>query len=151
MIYSRVVEAKVRAVFDQINTGNYMEMVDGLGDPFTYHFHGDHALGGRRTTRDAMIRWWQRVSDLLPDAKFTIHEVIVRGTPWHTRIAVRSGIEGPLPGGEVYSNTVFQFMTLKWGKVTDVETMEDLHVLTRALDVVGASGKSEASAAPIVD
>jgi ketosteroid isomerase-like protein len=151
MIYARIIEAKVRSVFDQINAGNSMDMVDGLADPFTYHFHGEHALGGRRTSREAMIRWWQRVGDVLPGAQFTIHEVIVRGGPWHTRIAVRSGIQGPLPGGEVYSNTVFQFMTLKWGKVTDVETIEDLQVLTHALDVVAASGKPAAAAAPIVD
>ncbi|WIB79078.1 nuclear transport factor 2 family protein [Curtobacterium sp. MCPF17_002] len=151
MIYSRIVEAKVRSVFDQINAGDYMEMVNGLGDPFIYHFHGEHALGGRRTSRDAMVRWWERLGDLLPGAQFTIHEVIVHGGPWRTRIAVRSGVRGPLPGGEVYSNTVFQFMTLKWGKVTDVETIEDLQVLTHALDIVAASGKFEASAAPITD
>lgn len=149
MIYSRIVEAKIRSVFDQINAGNYMVMVDGLGDPFSYHFHGDHALGGRRTSRDAMIRWWQRITTLLPGAQFTIHEVIVRGAPWNTRIAVRSTVKGPLPNGETYSNTVFQFMTLKWGKVTDVETVEDLQVLAHALDVVAASGNSDAAAAPI--
>jgi hypothetical protein len=98
MIYSRIVEGKVRSVFDRINAGDHMAMVDGLGEPFTYHFHGEHALGGRRTSRDAMIRWWQRVGDLLPGAQFTIHEVIVRGGPWRTRVAVRSGIRGPLPG-----------------------------------------------------
>ncbi|GAA1151170.1 nuclear transport factor 2 family protein [Nesterenkonia lutea] len=122
-----------------------------MGDPFTYHFHGEHALGGRRSSRDAMIRWWQRIVDLLPGARFTIHEVIVRGGPWRTRVAVRSSVRGPLPDGGVYSNTVFQFMTLRWGKVTEVETIEDIQVLVRALEVVAASGSSEAEAAPIVD
>jgi ketosteroid isomerase-like protein len=149
MIYARIVEARIRSVFDRINAGDPMAMVDGLGEPFTYLFHGDHALGGRRTSRDAMIRWWQRVGELLPGARFTIHDVIVRGGPWRTRVAVRAGIQGPLPGGEVYRNTVFQFMTLRWGEVVDVETIEDLQVLTRALAVVAASGKPEAAAAPI--
>lgn len=149
MVYGRIVEAKVRSVFDQINAGNYMAMVDGLGDTFTYHFHGEHALGGRRTSREAMIRWWERVLSVLPGAKFDIHEVIVRGGPWHTRIAIRSTIGGPLPDGGTYRNTVFQFMTLQWGKVTDVETVEDLQVLSRALAVVAASGNAEAAATPI--
>jgi ketosteroid isomerase-like protein len=151
VIFARIVEARVRSVFDRVNAGDYMHMVDGLGEPFAYVFHGDHALGGRRTSRDAMIRWWQRVGDLLPGAQFTIHEVIVRGGPWRTRIAVRAGIRGPLPGGEVYRNTLFQFMTLRWGKVIEVETVEDLQVLTHALAVVAASGKAAAAAAPIVD
>ncbi|MFC6507607.1 hypothetical protein ACFQBY_03930 [Promicromonospora citrea] len=46
---------------------------------------------------------------------------------------------------------MFQFLTLVWGRVTDVETMEDLQVLERALDVVEAAGVSEAAAAPITD
>jgi hypothetical protein len=44
---------------------------------------------------------------------------------------------------------MFQFMTLRWGKVMEVETVEDLQVLTHALAVVAASGKTEATAAPI--
>lgn len=151
LIYSSAVETKVRSVFDQINAGNYMEMVDGLAGSFRYRFHGEHALGGQRTSREAMIRWWERVNELLPGAQFTMHDVIVHGGPWRTRVAVRASIRGPLPDGGVYSNTVFQFLTLRWGKVTDVETIEDLQVLTRALEAVAASGKSEALAAPIVD
>jgi ketosteroid isomerase-like protein len=151
MIHARIVEARVRSVFDRLDAGDHMQMVDGLGERFTYLFHGDHALGGRRTSRDAMIRWWERVHRLLPGARFTVHEVIVRGGPWRTRVAVRAGIQGPLPNGEVYRNTLFQFMTVRWGKVTDVETIEDLEVLTRALAVVAASGEAEAAAGPIVD
>ncbi|AJW79603.1 nuclear transport factor 2 family protein [Clavibacter michiganensis] len=149
MIYSRIVEAKVRSVFDRINAGDHMAMVDGLGDPSSYRFHGDHALGGRRSSRDAMIRWWRRVISVLPGVRFTIHDVIVRGGPGNTRIAVRATVTGPLPNGETYVNTVFPFMTLRWGAVTDVETVEDLQVLAHALDVVAASGDAEAAAAPI--
>ncbi|MGO2748915.1 MAG: nuclear transport factor 2 family protein [Pseudoclavibacter sp.] len=149
MIYSSIVESKVRSTFDEINGGNYMAMVDGLGSPFRYHFHGEHALGGRRTSRESMIRWWERVSTLLPGARFTIHEVLVRGGPWRTRVAIRSSIRGPLPNGEEYQNSVFQFMTLSWGKVVDVETVEDLQVLEHALRVVAAAGNPEAAADPI--
>ncbi|GGM30612.1 hypothetical protein GCM10010102_27540 [Promicromonospora citrea] len=64
---------------------------------------------------------------------------------------MRSRVSGELPDGGRYENTVFQFLTLVWGRVTDVETMEDLQVLERALDVVEAAGVSEAAAAPITD
>lgn len=150
-MYKRIVRAKVRAVFDQINAGDYMTMVDGLASSFEYRFHGEHALGGRRTTRESMIRWWQRVLDLLPGARFDIQDVLVNGGPWRTRIAVRASISGNLPGGVRYENTVFQFMTLVWGKVLSVETVEDLQVLERALAAVAENGKPEALAAPIND
>ncbi|MFD1202504.1 nuclear transport factor 2 family protein [Leucobacter albus] len=110
-------------MFDEINAGNYWAMVESLGEPFEYHFHGDHALGGRRTSVDAMNRWWARLMRLLPDARFEVLDVLVRGWPWRTRVAVRARVTGDLPGGERYENTVFQSMTLVGGRVTSVDTV----------------------------
>lgn len=150
MVYASIVRRRVRKTFDQINAGNYLAMVDGLDSPFEYVFHGNHALGGRRVTKDAMARWWERTLSLLPGAKFDVLDVIVNGPPWKTRIAVRNRVSGPLPNGERYENTVFQFMTLRWGKVSSVETVEDLQALERALQIVADSGKPEALADPII-
>jgi len=151
MVYTWIVGARVRATFDRINDGDYRTMVDGLAPSFRYRFHGDHALGGVRTTRESMLRWWERVVRLLPGARFDVQDVLVNGGPWNTRIAVRSVVSGDLPDGSRYENTVFQFMTLVWGRVSSVETVEDLQVLERALEAVAASGVEEARAAPIVD
>lgn len=148
-MYKRIVRAKVLQTFDRINRGDYMAMVDGLAPVFEYHFHGQHALGGRRTSRKAMAHWWQRTLRILQGARFEVQEVLVNGWPWRTRIAVRSLVSGDLPDDGRYENTVFQFMTLAWGRVTAVETVEDLQVLERALDAFAASGLSEAHAAPI--
>ncbi|KAA9395255.1 nuclear transport factor 2 family protein [Kocuria coralli] len=150
-MYKRIVRAKIRAVFESINDGDYMPMVDGLAPSFEYRFHGEHALGGRRTSRESMIRWWQRVSALLPGARFDLQDILVDGGPWRTRVAVRSYVSGDLPGGLRYENTVFQFITLVWGRVTSVETVEDLQILQRALRAVADSGKPEALARPISD
>lgn len=141
----------MRATFERINAGDYMAMVDGLASSFEYRFHGDHALGGRRTSRDAMIRWWDRTLRLLPGARFDVQDVLVNGGPWRTRVAVRSFVTGVLPDGEKYENTVFQLLTLVWGKVASVETIEDLHLLERALRAVADAGEPEALAAPITD
>ncbi|WP_229116331.1 hypothetical protein [Parenemella sanctibonifatiensis] len=46
MSYAKIVRRKVRDTFAMINSGNYQAMVDGLGTPFEYVFHGEHALGG---------------------------------------------------------------------------------------------------------
>jgi len=150
-MYQSIVRAKVRSTFDRINAGDYMAMVNGLAPEFEYRFHGDHALGGRRTSRDAMIRWWQRTLRLLPGARFDIQDVLVGGGPWRTCVAVRCLVSGDLPGGARYENTVFQFLTLSWGKVTSVETIEDLQVLERALRIVAEAGEPEALARHIAD
>jgi ketosteroid isomerase-like protein len=148
-MYQRIVRSRVRATFEQINQGNYRVMVDGLAPSFSYLFHGQHALGGRRTTREAMIRWWQRALRLLPDLQFEVRDVLVGGVPWRTRVAVRAEVSGQLPDGRPYRNTVFQFLTLRWGKVTSVETIEDLQALDQALQAVARDGRNEALAAPI--
>lgn len=151
MVYAMMVRKKICATFDQINTGNYEPMIAGLAEPFEYVFHGQHALGGKRTTKTAMIRWWERTFRLLPGAKFDVQEILVNSGPWHTRVALRNAVTGELPDGSKYSNTVFQFMTLRWGKITFVETLEDLQVLENALKVVADSGVPEALAEPITD
>ncbi|NHU84887.1 nuclear transport factor 2 family protein [Kocuria sp. JC486] len=151
MIYAMMVEKKVRRTFEAINDGNYGAMLDGLAGNFTYHFHGKHALGGRRRTRTSMEAWWQRVFRLLPGAIFDVREVFVSGGPWRTRVVVNSRVQGDLPDGSTYRNTVLQLMTLRWGKVVDVETLEDLQELERALNVVFDYGNPEARAEPIED
>ncbi|MFV0375250.1 nuclear transport factor 2 family protein [Microbacterium sp.] len=143
--------SKVAAIFDRINEGDYSAMVDALAPAFEYRFHGEHALGGRRTTVAAMNRWWQRIFRLLPGVRFDIREVLVDGSPWRTRVAVRAEVAGELPGGALYRNTVFQFLTLAWGRVTSVETLEDLQVLEAALHAVGDAGNAEALADPETD
>lgn len=150
-MYKFIVRTKVRSTFERINSGDYMPMIDGLAPEFEYRFHGDHALGGRRTSRASMIRWWERATTLLPGARFDLQDILVSGPPWRTRVAVRSLVSGGLPGGIPYRNTVFQFLSLSWGKVTSVETVEDLQVLERALRAVAAAGEPQALARPIED
>ncbi len=149
-MYHRIVRQRITAVFDSLSRGDASAMIDALAADFRYEFHGEHALGGVRTTSEAMTRWWERVFRLLPGARFDVREVLVTGAPWSTRVAARIRVRGPIPGGE-YDNTIFQFMTLRWGRVCSVETLEDLQTLERALGAVAAAGAGEALAAPITD
>lgn len=150
-MYSRIVRRNVARVFDAISHGDPSAMLDSLAPQFVYRFHGEHALGGVRTTRAAMEQWWERIFRLLPGAAFRVDEVLVNGWPWRTRLALRLQVSGPLPDGGVYENVLFQFMTLRWGRVADIETLEDLQVLERALRIVAAAGRPEALAPPITD
>jgi hypothetical protein len=45
---------------------------------------------------------------------------------------------------------VHQFLRIRWGKITDVRTLEDTAVLERTLDRLAAAGYAEAHAEPIV-
>jgi ketosteroid isomerase-like protein len=98
-----------------------------------------------------MDQWWQRVFRLVPDGRFTIHQVVVQGHPFNTRIAVRSTISAPLPSGETYSNDVMQFMRLRLGKLTHIETLEDTAKLERYLATLDPVANPDAVASPIND
>lgn len=47
---------------------------------------------------------------------------------------------GDLPDGSEYRNVMIQLMTLRWGKVAEVETLEDLQALEAALRVCAEAG-----------
>lgn len=64
---------------------------------------------------------------------------------------VRNKVRSTFDRINVGDYTVFQFLILSWGKVTSVETVEDLHVLERALHIVAEAGEPEALANPITD
>lgn len=150
-MYHTIVRRKVHSTFAEISRGNWKPMVEGLAEPFEYVFHGEHALGGVRTTRGSMEAWWERIMRLLPGAKFEVLEVLVSGWPWRTRVAARVHITGDLPNHGRYENTMFQFLTIRWGMVSEIESLEDLQRLERALAAVASAGLVEAEAAPIDD
>lgn len=150
-MYSAVVRSRIRATFDAINDGNYQPMLDSFAPAFEYVFHGDHALGGRRTTLRAVQEWWERVFRLLPEHHFHIEQVLVSGTPRTTHVAVKARVTGQPPNAEPYENTMLQLLYLRWGRITRIETLENLQTLETALAEMYAAGHAEAKAPPIID
>lgn len=150
-MYHRFVAAKVRKTIDQINTGDWESTIAVLAPQFTYRFYGDSALSGERHTPAAMRLWGQRIRRLLPDVRFDLQEIIVSGWPWYTRFATSIRVSAALPDGSRYENIINQFTHLRWGRVTEIRTLEDTATLEHALDVLAASGVAEAHAAPITD
>jgi ketosteroid isomerase-like protein len=150
-MYRRIVASKVRGVFDRISRGDTEAMVKTLAPEFTYYFYGDHALGGERHTAEAMRRWWARIRRIMPNGSFRAEKVLVSGPPWATDVAVFLRISAPLPDGTQYNNVAGQFIKMRWGRVTEIHTIEHTQELVRALKVVAAAGATEAVAPPITD
>jgi ketosteroid isomerase-like protein len=150
-MYHRFVAAQVRKAFAEISKGNWEAMVAGMAPTFTYRFYGDHALSGERHTHEALRRWWERCFRLLPDTQFVVEDVLVAGWPWNTRVATAVTVDVGLADGSRYQNVVNQFLRMRWGKITEVRTLEDTAVLERTLDRLAAAGIEEAHAAPITD
>ncbi len=150
-MYRLIVAARIRQIFARLSAGDWETMVRSLAPGFTYRFYGDHALGGERRTLAAMQAWWRRVFRLLPGARFEPREVLVAGWPWSTRVATDVIVRATLPDGTPYENAFNQFVRLRWGRVTEVRTLEDTQKLERALRDLAAKGIREAEAPPILD
>jgi ketosteroid isomerase-like protein len=149
-MYYRIVARQVRKTFEQISAGNWEPMVAGMAPSFTYRFYGDHALSGERRTHEALRRWWERCFRLLPDTGFEVQDILVSGWPWNTRVATAVTVHVGVVDGTRYDNIVHQFLRIRWGKITEVRTLEDTAVLEKTLDRLAAAGYAEAHAEPIV-
>lgn len=135
--------------FRQLNQRDPEAVVKQFAPTFSYLFVGDHALGGTRTTTEGMVRWFRRVFTVFPGTRFTVDDVLVKGWPWRTRVAVFATLDATV-NGEPYTNDFIQKIELRWGRVTRITTMEDNQRCAAALRRAAEGGIAEAVAPPIV-
>jgi ketosteroid isomerase-like protein len=152
-MYRTIVRRRVLELFRQANLGNWNAIVDGLADTFTYRFIGDTPLGGTRTSKPKMRAWFERLYRLFPEAQFHPHTIVVEGPPWNTQVMtyVRIKMTKPLLTDEshLYENEFMQLITLKWGRMTLVLTIEDTLRFANILPLIAAAGSKDATAAQI--
>ena len=148
-MYRRVVAARVRAAWAQLQERNADAVLDQFAPAFEHRFAGEHALGGARHSRQSQEQWFARVFRLFPDIRFTVRDVLVGGWPWRTRaVAVVDVRLASQPG---YTNIVIQQLELRWGRITRVENLEDTQALAGMLLRIAEGGNAEALAPPIED
>jgi ketosteroid isomerase-like protein len=155
-MYKTIVRRRMRHLFAEANRGNWQAIIDSLHSQFVYRFIGDTPLGGTRTKHASMQAWFQRIYKLVPDAKLVPQEILVNGPPWDTRIMTYVKFQGTLPpengaAGKPYENEVMQLITLKWGRIHSVLTLEDTQRFVNILPILSNAGIKEANASPISD
>jgi ketosteroid isomerase-like protein len=155
-MYHFIVKRRIRALFAEANRGNFQAIIDALASSFVYRFVGDTPLGGTRTKTSSMKLWFERIYRLVPDAKLHPQMIVVEGPPWNTRIMTYVKFNGTLPPvgqqpGMRYENEVMQLLSLKWGRIHSVLTIEDTLRFARILPLLTKAGVAEATALPISD
>jgi ketosteroid isomerase-like protein len=148
-MYHRIVRRQVKRSFDALNQHDYRPVVENFHPQITHSFAGEHALGGTRHSRSMAQQWYERLFRLFPDMRFDVQNIIIAGLPHDTRIAIEFHVALTPPNGGHYTNTVAQFIRLRWGRIIEVHLHEDTEKLVRLLGVLSAHGISEASAPPI--
>lgn len=144
-MYHQIVRNKVLQAFAEINEGRYENVVKSFADNHRHIFFGEHALAGVRTSTAETAQWYQRLSRLIPDLKFELHQILVSGMPWSTVIMVE-WTDHFTVDGEAMSNSGVHHMRMKWGKLTELAIYCDTQKLAKVLELKAASGMNEAGA-----
>jgi len=148
--YRFAVRRKVLRSFAQLSAGDPSAALATMASDVTYTFEGDHALGGTRTTRAAVERWFARLLRLLP-GRFTIRSVQVVGWPWRSIVyTVFEDVVTPAYGPS-YRNHGVQVIELRWGSAVRIHTYVDTDRISRALQILAEHGVAEAAAPPILE
>lgn len=148
--YHHIIKRIVRKNFKSITEHRYDEVLKGVSNKELEHtFAGDNCLGGTRHDKESLKRWFERVGIVLPDLKFEVTDIQVKGNPAKTLVIARWTATCHLLNGDPYINKGVHFITLKWGKAVKFDVYEDTKTVSHGLDVQFESGIKEAKAPKI--
>jgi ketosteroid isomerase-like protein len=132
-MYKAIVRRNVCATFRALSSGDYEQVLHQFHPRVVFSFAGPAPLGGERSGIGDVRVWFQRLYSYFPGIQFSIHQVIVQGWPWNTRIATLLSITAPRSDGSAYRNEAMQFLRLRWGKVVEDRLHEDTYKLVNEL------------------
>lgn len=150
MLYSSIVENRIRQTFDHVNHHRWDEALEAVATHVHHRVSGAHALGGERHDIEAMRRWFERFGRVLPNLQIKVNKVWVTGWPWHTTVFARWDGTATLRNGAAYVNRGLHVFTLRWGKVYALEEFQDSQAAAHGLAAQAAASLEEAAAEPIV-
>jgi ketosteroid isomerase-like protein len=133
-MYRAIVAARTRRVWRSIDERDIEAPFRLAAPDVRFTFVGSTPLGATFTGRDEFRAWLARAFDRFPDLHFEVRDVAVKGWPWNTRVAVRLCITATLNDGSAYRNDAVQWITLRWGRMTDDWVLEDTLALQQACD-----------------
>lgn len=150
MLYSYIVEKRIRQTFEHVNNHRWNEALEAVA-PHAYHrVSGVHALGGERTGKEAIRRWFERLGHVLPNLHIKVNRIWVKGWPWDTTVFVQWDGKATLHNGAPYINRGLHVFTLRWGRVFALEEFQDSQAAALGLASQAAAGLKEAAAEQIV-
>lgn len=148
-MYAWLTGRYVRLNFARIGRGDYRPVLRGMAPDVHHRFAGDHALGGERHDKEAMQRWFERLTRLCPSIDFTVHTVTVSGPPWHLTVAAEWTALVTPAAGPIYLNEGVHVMEIRRGRVSRLFAYEDGEAVAAACRIMADFGVTEAAAPPI--
>ena len=149
-MYNYLVKKLVRKSFGLVNERRFDELLESTAANVRHSFAGDHALGGIRNDKVAFKAWLERLARVTPNLCIKVNHIIVKGLPNNTLAIVRWTATATMENGDPYLNKGVHFITLRWGKVTEIDVYEDTLAVYNGLEKQYTSGIKEAKAPRIV-
>jgi ketosteroid isomerase-like protein len=131
-----------------VERGDFDQVLRQFRTDCEFVFVSRTALGARLSGKADLLRWFERFQRLLPDPSFDVQHLVIGGPVWHQRIAAHVIIASRV-AGEPYQNQFAQFLTLRWGKVTEDLILEDTATWEAASLRLAAAGDTEAARPPL--
>ncbi len=149
-MYHYIVKKLVKKSFGLVNEHRFTELTKGMALNIKHSFAGDHALGGVRHDVAAVKAWLERLGRIMLKLHITINNIVVKGLPHNTLAIVRWTATATLENGDPYLNKGVHFITLKWGRVTEIDVYEDTLAVANGLEKQYQAGITEAKAPQII-
>ena len=148
-VYRLIVKRLALKQFERLSRGDVTPIVASMTPDVHHYFPGNHTLGGERTSKEAVERWFGRLTRLFPAIRFYVQGVAVSGPPWDTIVALEWTSHAPLPDGASYDNRGAHVIRLHFGKVTSFHAYMDSQRSVAALEHLARHGFDEATAPQI--
>lgn len=145
-----IVSRRIGRTFERLTHGEWEAVVAEMADDVHHVFPGEHPLGGERRSRDAVLRWFQRLGRLYPGHEFTLHRVVSSGPPWDIWIAAQWTAELRPQVGEPYRNDGAHWLRVRRGKVVYFHAYLDTQRIAAACREMAEAGIGEAAEPPII-
>jgi ketosteroid isomerase-like protein len=150
-MYKRIAAGRIQKVFGAIGERDYEAVLDGVAEDVHHLFPGNNALGGERHSRDAMMRWFERLGRLFPEIRFEIQRVAVKGPPWDMWIAVQWTDAGRAADDEPYDNRGAHWIRIRRGRAVHIQVYLDTDVVSASCERMAAAGIVEAASPQITE
>lgn len=130
-MYKRLIDHHTRRVYAHFNVGDAEPAITRFADQARLVFRGRSRLAADLRTKQDIARWLRELMQL--NLCWTVHDVVVQGPPWNTRLATLFSVYSNRKGHRHLIYDGVQYARLKWGRIHLDDILPDTQALENYL------------------
>jgi ketosteroid isomerase-like protein len=147
-MYAWMIGRLVRSRFAAMSREDSEPLLRSFAEDACLQYGGRHGLAGEYRSKPAITSWFSRMWELFT-IEFEVHDVVVGGPPWNTRIATRFTAHLTTADGSRFVNHGMQYARIRWGKVREDHIYPDTQLVAEALqNATSCQPRSPAAVTP---